>query len=251
MIPAGVARKYSKTISATAGFLASHGWAEANAGNLSIRLKLPNKLTGRPLLLPLSVPELIGCSLLIKCAGARMRDLARQPSRNLCLVSIKTAESALVVGGRPSSELTAHLAAHSVLIQHRPTERVFLHTHPTAIIALSLRSSNHQLPALLERMHTEAPLFLPDNLTALPFYPPGSLALGKATASALVRFRAVIWYGHGIVVSATDLPAAVDMVEVAEKCAYIALLSGGAGNGRVGLTASQCRKIRRSLLEKS
>ncbi len=175
-----------------------------------------------------------------------MRAIAREPAGALCAVSIDSSRKARVLHGPASSELTAHILAHDTLARHRPDDRVILHTHPTSITALSIGAAHRNLPGLLVRMHTEAPIVLQDALTALPFYAPGSLTLARATARALARRRAVIWYGHGIAVSAPALGAALDLIEVAEKCATIALLARATPGNRVGLSATQRRAVRRA-----
>jgi len=241
-----LAKPWLSAIADTARELAARGWAEANAGNLSLRIAAPSGTRGRPIRLPVPVEPLAGQCLLIKRAGVRMRDLARYPSDGLCAVAVGREGTTWLIGDSPSSELAAHLASHAVLACSRPADRVFLHTHPTNLAALSLCIAHRSLPALLVRMHTEAPVLLQDLIAALPFYPPGSLALARATARALRRFRAVVWAGHGLAASAPDLASALDLVELAEKCAAIALLAGARAANRVGLSPAQRRAIRRA-----
>ncbi|MFO7650090.1 MAG: class II aldolase/adducin family protein, partial [bacterium] len=204
-----LARPWLPAVAGTARELAARGWAEANAGNLSLRIAAPAGTRGRPIDLPVPVEPLAGHCLLIKRAGVRMRDLACCPSDGLCAVTIGRAGGARLIGDSPSSELAAHLAAHAVLVRFKPADRVFLHTHPTNLAALSVIVAHRSLPRLLVRMHTEAPVLLQGLITALPFHPPGSLALARATARALRRFRAVVWASHGLAASAPDLAAAL------------------------------------------
>lgn len=68
------------------------GWAESNAGNISVNVtehipedigelnKFPSKEIDK------SYPELSGFSFFITGAGARMRDLAKEPSGNACIL---------------------------------------------------------------------------------------------------------------------------------------------------------------------
>ncbi|GAH30687.1 unnamed protein product, partial [marine sediment metagenome] len=70
------------------------GWAESNAGNISVNVtehitddirelnKFPSKEIDK------SYPELSGFSFFITGAGARMRDLAKEPSGNACILRI-------------------------------------------------------------------------------------------------------------------------------------------------------------------
>lgn len=241
-----LARPWLAAVAETARALAERGWAEANAGNLSLRVAVPARVRGRAVRLPVPADPLAGHCLLIKRAGVRMRDLARRPSDGLCAVTVGPGGSARLIGDSPSSELAAHLAAHAALVRFRPADRVLLHTHPTNLAALSLIVAHRSLPGLLVRMHTEAPVLLQDLLAALPFCPPGSLALARATARALRRFRTVVWAGHGLAASAPDLASALDLVELTEKCAHIALLAGATARGHIGLSPAQCRAVRTS-----
>lgn len=246
-----LARPWLAAIADTAGTLTERGWAEANAGNLSVRVPAPARAPGDPFALPVTVRALAGHCLLIKRAGVRMRDLARRPSDGLCAVTVGPGGSARLIGDSPSSELAAHLAAHAALVRFRPADRVLLHTHPTNLAALSLLVGHRALPGLLARIHTEAPVLLQGRLTALPFAPPGSARLARATARALVQFPAVVWPAHGIAATGLDFDSTLDLVELADKCAHIALLAGARPSNRIGLTPRQRRAIRRAFGLKS
>jgi len=210
--------------------LSRRGWAEANAGNISIRLGDGPVLS----------------ALLVKRANTRMRDLARDPADGLCLLRFGAGDRSYSVvpkDAKPSSELPTHVAVHDMLARFRHHDRVVVHTHPTALISLTHRFPNpRQLIRLLLSMHTEAPVLLQDRLTALPFLPPGSSSLGRATASALEQFSAVIWPGHGIVAVGRNAASALDLIELTEKAAQIAL---DLGRG-TGLSPAQQKSIRKA-----
>jgi hypothetical protein len=117
----------------TAAALDRHGWAEAGAGNLSLRLDAP-LLAGPRYRLPMAAPYLCRTALLIKQGGAWMRDIARTPTEGLCLVQIDDRGESCTVrpaNARPTSELASHVAAHNRLAACRPQDRAVLHTHPT------------------------------------------------------------------------------------------------------------------------
>jgi len=225
-----VVEPYLEDIAGVASELARRGWAEANAGNISVRLGAGPGLS----------------TLLVKRAHVRMRDLARSPSEGLCLLRFGAGDrsySVLPKGARPSSELPTHVAVHDILARFRYRDRVVVHTHPTSIISLSHRFPNpRQLVRRLLSTHTEAPLLLQDRLTAIPFLPPGSLALGRATADVIEQFSAVIWPAHGIVAVGPTASSALDLIELTEKAARIALNMGP----HAGLTPSQQKSIRRA-----
>ena len=223
---------YADDIAMVANELARRGWAEANAGNISIRL---------------GEGPILG-ALLVKRAHVRMRDLARNLSEGLCLLRFEAGDrsySVLPAGAKPSSELPTHVAAHDMLARFRQDDRVVVHTHPTALISLTHTYPNpKQLLRVLLSTSTEAPVLLQDRLTVIPFLPPGSSSLGRATASALEQFSAVIWPGHGIVAVGTTAARALDLIELTEKAAQIALNIGS----HAGLSPAQqksCRKAAR------
>jgi rhamnulose-1-phosphate aldolase len=243
---ATLVRPWLDGVAAAARMLVERGWAEANAGNLSVRVSASAARGGSLIDLPVAVPSLVGRCLAIKRAGVRMRDVAAAPAQGLATVTVVGPRAGRLNGGPPSSELAAHLAAHAALVSARPTDRVFLHTHPTDLVALSLLVDHRHLPDLLARVHTEAPVLLEDRLTALPFALPGSVNLARATARALARCQAIVWPAHGIAASGPNFGSALDLVELADKCARIALLSGARPANRTGLSPTQRRAIRRS-----
>ncbi len=225
---------YLDDIAGVAAELSRRGWAEANAGNISVRLGAGPGVS----------------ALLVKRASIRMRDLARSPAEGLCLLRFGAGDRSYSVvprGIKPSSELPTHVAVHDMLAMFRHHDRVVVHTHPTALISLTHRFPNSkQLIRLLLSMHTEAPILLQDRLTAVPFLPPGSSSLGLATARLLERFSAVIWPGHGIVAVGRNAAAALDLIELTEKAALIALKLGSRLGPKIGLSPAQQKSIRKA-----
>ena len=221
---------HADDITTVASELARRGWAEANAGNISVRL---------------SEGPILG-SMLVKRANTRMRDLARNPTEGLCLLTFGAGDRSYSVvpkGTQPSSELPTHVAVHDMLARFRHHDRVVVHTHPTALISLTHRFPNQKgLIRLLLSACTEAPILLQDRLTAIPFLPPGTSSLGRATANALEEFSAVIWPGHGIVAVGRTAASALDLIELAEKAAQIALNIGS----HDGLSPAQQKSCRKS-----
>jgi rhamnulose-1-phosphate aldolase len=226
--------------------LAERGWAEANGGNLSIRLNDAFNPTGKKLPLTVPRPELEDYSLLVTIAGSRMRDLAENPLDNLCLVRITDHGKAYVVEkkhGKVTSEFPSHLAVHAVLARERPDHLVLLHTHPTFLIALThIVNEGSELIDTLIRMFPEAALLLGKNLAVLDYMLSGSAELAKATADAVREACGVIWRGHGMLAVGKDFASALDLVEVADKAARIALLLGDKRR-QSGLSADQLRNI--------
>lgn len=232
-----------------AGILDARGWAEGNAGNFSMRLVLSSQPRGEKIELPVRYPELEGRVMLLTTRGSRMRDVARDPLANLILVKIAEGGMEYVVeskSGKVTSEFASHLAAHAVLVKARPGHAVFLHTHPTHVLALShLAKKPGELRDILVKMNPEAALGLHKNLAVLEFLTPGSEELARATADALARARGVIWSGHGMAATGEDLEAALDIIEVADKAAQLALLMGD-HREQCGLSRDQLADIYRA-----
>lgn len=232
-----------KELAEIATIATERGWAEAGAGNFSVRLSasIPTA-TVHSLPLPLPYPELAGCSLLLKQAGARMRDIRWQPLSGICLAGVSATGAKLTIWpptARPTSEYLAHLAGQRTLLGCRPADRVLLHLHPTATVALSLLVPYRRLPALLSRMHSEGPTLLQNRIAALRFAPPGSDRLAELTGVALRSYAGVIWPGHGIVASGPTLSAAFDLIELVDKAAMIALYQGLARASVRGLDSTK------------
>jgi ribulose-5-phosphate 4-epimerase/fuculose-1-phosphate aldolase len=81
-------------------------------------------------------------------------------------------------------------------------------------------------------------------VAAIRFQPPGSEALAKATAAALRTSSGVIWPLHGMVATGPDPAAALDLVEVVDKAATIALALGEHRMMTSGLTFAQEMAVR-------
>ena len=106
----------------------------------------------------------------------------------------------------PSSELAAHLLGHAACLQRDPAHRVLLHTHATALIAMT---RVHPLDArafsrTLWRMCTECLMFLPRGVAVLPWMPCGTDEIGARTAEALRESALVIWAHHGAFASGSS-----------------------------------------------
>ncbi len=231
-------------VATTAAELVRRNWAEANSGNLSFRLGV---WAGRN--------RQSGAVLLTKQTGVRMRDLARQPELGLCRVSLDKEfriSSVKPRGSVPTSELASHIAVHRVLAQVRSRDRAVLHAHPTALVALSLLERRpEELVAGLIRMHSEGPVLIEDRVVAIPFFPPGSNELAQATARAFESVSAVIWPFHGMIASGPTLASALDLIELADKAADIALRLGERRTMGTGLSSAQCRAIRHAAAGRS
>jgi|LSQX01.3.fsa_nt_gb rhamnulose-1-phosphate aldolase len=201
-------------ISKVAEHIHSYGWAEANAGNISINVS------------SLFSPDEIGSKqlFLVSKTGSRYRQSALNPKENFLLVlSGKQSDVFLPNDAKPTSEWISH----KCLQMQRPQFSVILHTHPAEIIALrqvpelqDIKLLNRILPEILP----EFPLYLPEGIAMAPLCPPGSKALCDASTCVLKDEKALIWSGHGLLTFSNDLDFALDYMEIIVKACRVFFL---------------------------
>jgi rhamnulose-1-phosphate aldolase len=224
-----------RDVAEVAQWLWMKGWAEQNAGNISV-----------------DVSDLVHSRqcLLVTVAGSRMRDIIKAPAKNLMLMKLSTPgkKPALLWGGnngkaRPTSEIDSHLAVHALMKREHMSQRVFMHTHPTHLIALShiprYAAREKALNDLLFSAHPEMAIALPEGIGLAPYRCPGTEALSAVTLAALARHRVVLWEKHGCAVVGDNINQAFDLVDVANKAAAIYMLCRASGNKFQGLTGKQ------------
>jgi len=232
------------------------GWAERNAGNLSVDVTgLVVEPSGAVVPLARPFPELAGRSIWITAMGCRMRHVARDPAANSGVVRITPdaagyrvawtgAESAAF---QPASELPSHCAVHASLRRRNAPQQAVLHTHPTELIALShVRElwDEARLNRLLWRMHPETVAVVPDGVGLVDYILPGTLEQGLATAARLDDHRVVLWQKHGAVAVGSTLDEAFDLIDTLNKAAQIYLACRAAGFEAEGLSDEQVEALR-------
>lgn len=202
-------------VSEVAQYLWDRGWAERNAGNLSVRVtshftdKELDRLSTYPFLpLSKSYSDLARQLFLVSATGARMRDTAKNPSANVCFVFVNesgTAYHIICPPGeenvlKPTSELLTHMGIQQMLLQKKAEERVVLHTHVLELIALTQLpqfKSEDAVNRLLWGMHPETILFVPDGVGFIPYTLPGSEKIAQATLKGLENHNVILWEKHG------------------------------------------------------
>lgn len=231
-----------------ASVLAARGWAEASAGNLSLRLEPEADGPGRqaaagPILdAAVDLSALIGDRFLVTAAGSRMRDLAREPRRGLCLIQVLDRRRFRLLDGEgaPTSEWPTHAGLHALFKGERSGERAVLHCHPLHLIVLShVFATEAELNDRLLRMHHETRLFLPEGLGLIPYAVTGSRDLAEATREKLAKHRVALWDKHGAIASGASLDQALDRIEMADKAAAVYLELRSAGIEPAGLSDPQ------------
>lgn len=243
---------FLKEIVKTAPDIFRSGWAEANAGNISIRLteaELADRAAFRadapwqPLLTP--VLGLANEYFLVTAAGCQLRNIAADPERTCGVLHIDAdgAHYQTVWGlkdAQPTSEFFSHLLSHDVRKRvSGGAEHAVLHTHPATLVAMChvREFDTRSLTRLLWSMHQEGVCLFPEGIAYLPFQISGGLEISKATCRAFEKHSMVLWEFHGVFASGNTLDHAFGMVQAAEKAAQIYQSACAMGGVRRALDA--------------
>jgi len=242
----------------TCGDLTWKGWAERNAGNVSVRLTSDELASfggdiRTPRIgeeawqtgidetwqaLPRLIPELANETFLVTGTGRYLRNVPVAPAENCGLLRLdETGGRYRLIwgfenGAKPTSELSAHLSAHAVRRRVSDNrDRVVLHTHPTNLIALCFTREfdSRSLTRLLWEMHAECIFVFPEGIGYLPWMMAGSEPIADATAGLFADRSMVVWEYHGVFASGADLDDAFGLIDTAEKAAGIYLAACQAG----------------------
>lgn len=241
------------------------GFHERNGGNASMRLADSDvaQLRARVLApgawqtLEEGVPELAGAFLAITAAGSYMANVERDPRAAMGVVEVSSDGSSwrsvwgLEGGGRPSSELEAHMASHAARLRVGGVDRVLYHAHPSALVALSalLPADARALTRTLWMALTESAIAFPGGVGFLEWMVPGSPELARATARALERYQACVWQLHGIFAAGPDCESVFGLVEAVEKAADVHLRACSAA--RAGKTPRRLSAVELRLLARA
>ncbi len=213
------------------------GWDERNGGNLSLLLDVDPAKFGlkckRVLSLGFDASELAGRSLLVTGTGKYFKNVKEDPANNVGVIRItadgKNAELLYGYedGGRPTSELPAHLMSHISRLRVDPENRVILHCHPTHLLAMTFVHDldEKKFSHTLWETCTECMVVFPEGVGVLPWMLCGTNEIGEATAKKLAEFRVVVWALHGIYGAGKTLDEAFGLVETVEKAAQLYLLT--------------------------
>ena len=218
------------------------GYDERNGGNISVLLDADDVAkylnlddvqdtihTG------FEAPELVGKLFIVTGSGKYFKNAETDPENNLGIIRIAgdgtTAELlwGLADGGRPTSELPAHLMSHIVRMKADPQNRVIMHCHPDRTLALThvLPLDEKTITRTLWGMMTESIVVFPDGVGVLPWMVCGTNEIGRATAEKMKQYRIVLWAIHGIYGSGRDLDEAFGLIETVEKAAIQYFLTAG------------------------
>ncbi len=238
------------------------GWAESNAGNISVNVTefIPedirelNKFPSREI--DKSYPGLSRFSFFITGAGTRMRDLATEPSGNACILRIAEKSNRYHIlwgktsglGFEPASEIHSHLSIHRFLLEKKAPQKVIIHAHPEELIALTHVKEYKQeskLNRLLWSMNPEAKIIIRKGVGLVPYRVPGSEELAQTTIKALEKHDVVLWEKHGCLAIGMDMLETFDRVDILNKAARIFFMCKNAGFDPEGLSNAQLDELER------
>ncbi len=214
------------------------GWHECHGGNLSCRLGATEitavsedlSRTGDWNPIGVRVPGLAGDVLLITAAGQVFRNTARDPAKSLGIIEVSEDGARYRVlwgfggGGRPTSELPAHLANHEVIKRRSGGRlRMVYHAHPDNLIALSFILPLDEVVFTRElwEMMPECAMIFPAGIGIVPWMVPGTPQIAAATMEKIEEFDIVLWAQHGVFAVGEGPDACFGLVETAEKAASI------------------------------
>ncbi|MBO6169496.1 MAG: rhamnulose-1-phosphate aldolase [Bacteroidales bacterium] len=242
-------------------YLWEKGWAERNGGNMTYNItsyvdaamrSLPALEYKGAAAFPTGkvLPHLKGCWFYAKGTGRRMRDLARKPMENGCIIRITDdcAHYEMVADSpvMPTSELPSHLALQDYLIGSGSSYKATLHTHPIELVAMShIRRfcSSEVLTNTLWSMIPETLAFAPLGIGFIPFANPGTVELADETLKLIGSYDVVLWEKHGTVAVGIDMMDAFDQTDVLNKAACIYKSACQMGNAPEGMSEKQMKGI--------
>ena len=251
-------------MSEVASYLWQKGWAERNAGNMSVNISefitsenaaaISNE--NHPFYpLPLSLPALAENYFLVTGTGKRMRDIDRDFDHNALMIRISDdgkgyqliKYDALQPNLMPTSELPSHLSIHEQLVTEGKRECTVVHTHPNELVSLThIREYCNQeaLNNLLWGMHPETMVVVPEGAGFVPYLLTGSLEIAEATLKKFKHHQVVVWEKHGCFAIGKDVFEAFDLIDTLAKSALIYFQCRAAGYQPEGLTEEQLADLK-------
>ncbi len=215
----------------------NQGWHERNGGNLSYRIRSEEIASVKEELHPAEwrpigteVPKLAGEYFLVTGSGKFFRNATITPEDCFAIIEIDGEGEnyricwGLVNGGRPTSELPAHLMNHEAkLIANGGQHRVIYHAHTPNIIALTfvLPLTDEAFTREIWEIMTECPVIFPEGIGVLPWMVPGGREIAVATSKLMSKYDIVIWAHHGTFCSGPDFDVTFGLMHTVEKAAEI------------------------------
>jgi rhamnulose-1-phosphate aldolase len=214
------------------------GWHERNGGNLSYRMKdeeialIKGELNEATpwIKIGADVPTLANEYFMVKCTGAYMMNMMRNPEHNMGIIHLneKGTEYKIVWGMEggmhPTSELPSHLMNLAVLKKRTAGAfRIVYHCHPANLIALTfvLPLDSKTFSRELWTTMTECPIIFPAGVGVVPWMVPGGEEIAIATSKLVETYDVVVWAHHGVFVTGADFDSTWGLVDTVEKSSEI------------------------------
>ncbi len=238
----------------------NRGWHERNGGNLSYRIKSEDVESVKHLLdfskefVPIgaTVKNLKNEYFLVSGSGKFMGNVKCDPENNIAIIEVDDkGENYRIVwglknGGRPTSELPAHLMNHSVkLTALDGAHRVIYHAHPVNAIAITfvLPLDSKTVTHLLWEMMTECPVIFPQGIGVVPWMVPGGEKIAIASSELMKKFDAILWAHHGVFCSGEDFDLTFGLMDTIEKAAEILVKVYSMGGIKQSITDDGFREL--------
>lgn len=227
-------QKQLDEVAEIAGYLWERGWAERNAGNISINIsdiigeenKSLRTLGTYPLVR--NMGKLSGNFFYITGTGKRMRHVAKDPLKNGSIVRVSSDGNSYDIIGeeniQPTCEITTHLSVQTSFLQKKNGYKLILHTHPTDIISLSHITElkdRSVFNRIMWEMHPETFIVVPKGIGFAPYAVPGSQEMADFTMSELENHDVVLWEKHGVFATGKNLTDVFDVIDTLSKSAQI------------------------------
>ena len=214
------------------------GWHEINGGNMSYRMTSDEadevKENFRPdgewkeIGKDVAVPDFAGQYFVVTGSGKYFQNVKDNPEDSFCIITVNTSGDKYKIvwglsnGGRPTSEISAHLLTHSIKAKATGGKyRVVYHSHPkyTNILTYILPLKSEVFTRELWEMMTECSIVFPNGVGVMDWKVPCCAEIGIATGRLMEKYDAVIWPHHGLVCSGETLDMAFGIMHTIEKAA--------------------------------
>lgn len=238
------------------------GWHERNGGNLSYRMTEEEISEISENLLDSSewksigttVPKLAGEYFVVTGSGKFFRNVILDPEDSICIIKLDNKGEkykilwGLINGGRPTSELPAHLMNHEAkFVATDGKHRVIYHAHPANIIALTfvLPLEDKVFTRELWEMATECPVVFPGGIGVVPWMVPGGRDIAVETSKLMSKYDAAVWAHHGLFCSGESFDITFGLMHTIEKAAEILVkvMSITGGTKRQTIQPNQFRAL--------
>lgn len=238
--------KFMREMCSTTSNMYRLGWDERNGGNISYMLDesevaeyldTDKALREIPVMgvnnVEADLSPLEGKIFLVTGTGKYFKNVEKDPAVNLGIVKIGRGGKSVRLlwgfedGGRPTSELPAHMMSHIARLKVDPENRVVMHSHPTYTLAMNFvhELDEKSFTHTLWEMCTECIVVFPEGVGVLPWMLCGTSEIGVATAKKMEQFRLVVWAMHGIYGAGKTLDETFGLIETVEKAAQIYMLT--------------------------